>query len=77
VLNGAEPDAYLLDLRDEAEAAAPEPVRTWLDSPARTRLVGPAYDPAADAAHHLSGGALTDWFDALAHVREVTPARPL
>ncbi len=77
VLGGAGPGAYLLDLRDGAGAAAPEPVRTWLDSPTRTRLVGPAYDPADDAAHHLSGGALTDWFDALAHVREVTAARPL
>ncbi|WP_433098353.1 hypothetical protein [Streptomyces sp. CA-250714] len=39
--------------------------------------LGPAYDPAEDPAHHLSGGGLSDWFDALVHVREVGPARLL
>ncbi|MGW1974380.1 erythromycin esterase family protein [Streptomyces sp. NPDC001889] len=73
VLGGAGLDAYLLDLR----VPAPAPVREWLAAPARTRLVGPWYDPGEDAAHHMSGGALADWFDIVVHVREVTPARPL
>ncbi|WP_067813196.1 erythromycin esterase family protein [Actinomadura kijaniata] len=62
---------YVLDLREEH----PEPLRAWLGSPARTRLVGPSYDPARDAAFHLSGGALRDWFDAVVHTEEVTSAR--
>ncbi|MCE4941863.1 erythromycin esterase family protein [Streptomyces sp. VTCC 41912] len=73
VLGTAGPDAYLLDLR----TAAPAAVRTWLATPTRTRLIGPAYDPAADADHHMSGGSLADWFDAVVHVPEATPARPL
>ncbi|WP_407547926.1 erythromycin esterase family protein [Streptomyces sp. Pv4-95] len=63
---------YVPDLRT---GPPPGPVRDWLHTPTRTRLVGPAYDPADDRNHHLSGGALADWFDALLHVREVTPAR--
>ncbi|GGQ35938.1 hypothetical protein GCM10010266_69040 [Streptomyces griseomycini] len=62
-------DAYLLNLR----ADAPVPVRTWLDAPTRTRLIGPHYDPDDDAAHHLSGGSLADWFDVILHVQVVTP----
>ncbi|MFD7510440.1 erythromycin esterase family protein [Streptomyces sp. NPDC059853] len=72
-LGGTGPGAYLLDLR----ATAPATVRAWLDAPARTRLVGPHYDPADDAAHHLSGGSLAGWFDAVVHTETVTPARPL
>ncbi|GAA2253955.1 hypothetical protein GCM10010232_48580 [Streptomyces amakusaensis] len=73
MLRSAAPDAYLLDLRAEA----PAPVRAWPDAPTRTRLVGPDYDPAADADHRLSGGSLGDWFDAVLHTRRVTPVRPL
>ncbi|WP_406168313.1 erythromycin esterase family protein [Streptomyces sp. NBC_00996] len=62
--------AYLLDLRGEA----PEPVRNWLSAPARTRLIGPAFDAAANADHYMAGGSLGEWFDAIIHVREVTPA---
>ncbi|MBR7671987.1 erythromycin esterase family protein [Streptomyces daliensis] len=69
VLGGAGGDAFALDLR----APCPEPVRAWFEAPAMTRLVGPFYDPEDDAAHHLSGGSLAGWFDALVHVREVTP----
>ncbi|MGW6056243.1 erythromycin esterase family protein [Streptomyces sp. NPDC055189] len=65
--------AYFLDLR----AQRPEPVDPWLGAPARTRLVGPFYDAREDASHHLSGSSLAGWFDAVAHVREVTPARAL
>lgn len=71
VLGSAGLDTYLLDLRDDAPAA----VRAWLDSPARTRVIGPVYDPADNAAHRLSGGSLADWFDILLHSRVVTPVR--
>ncbi|MFD9869364.1 erythromycin esterase family protein [Streptomyces niveus] len=73
VLGGTGLDAYLLDLR----ADGPTSVRTWLDSPTRTRLIGPDYDPDDNAAHHLSGGSLADWFDAIVHTQEVTPVRLL
>lgn len=73
VLGAAGPGPYLLDLRGEAPAA----VREWRQAPARTRLMGPHYDPGDDAAHHMSGGSLADWFDAVLHTQEVTPARPL
>ncbi|KOT97197.1 erythromycin esterase [Streptomyces rimosus subsp. pseudoverticillatus] len=65
------PDAYLWNLR----APSPAAVREWLTAPVRTRLVGPRYDVRDDAAHHLSGGSLADWFDALVHVRTVSSAR--
>ncbi|HET6707091.1 erythromycin esterase family protein [Amycolatopsis sp.] len=68
-LGSAGPNAYLLDLR----APSPAPVRAWLNQPAKTRLLGPGFDPA----DHLSGGSLAGWFDVIAHCREVTPARPL
>ncbi|MFG2894758.1 erythromycin esterase family protein [Streptomyces sp. NPDC048248] len=75
VLDAVAPAAYYVtDLRT---GPPPGPVRDWLHTPTRTRLVGPAYDPTDDQDHHLSGGALADWFDALVHVREVTPAQLL
>ncbi|MFI1017823.1 erythromycin esterase family protein [Streptomyces sp. NPDC020965] len=73
VLGGAGLDAYFLDLRAES----PAPVRTWLAAPTRARLLGPGYDPADDAAHHMAGGSLGDWFDIVVHVREVAPVRLL
>ncbi|MYY09529.1 erythromycin esterase family protein [Streptomyces sp. SID4919] len=73
VLGGTGLDAYLLDLR----ADGPPSVRTWLDTPTRTRLIGPDYEPDDDAAYHLSGGSLADWFDAILHTQEVTPVRAL
>ncbi|MFF0491400.1 erythromycin esterase family protein [Nocardia sp. NPDC004068] len=69
-LGGA--DAFLLDLR-----AAGDDVRPWLDRPAKTRLIGPEYDPADDAAYHLSGGTVAEWFDVVVHNQLVTPARLL
>ncbi|MGW7551614.1 erythromycin esterase family protein [Streptomyces rimosus] len=65
------PDAYLWNLH----APSPAAVRQWLTAPVRTRLVGPRYDARDDAAHHLSGGSLAHWFDALVHVRTVSSAR--
>ncbi|MGW6021339.1 erythromycin esterase family protein [Streptomyces sp. NPDC055099] len=73
VLGAVDLPAYFLDLR----APRPAPVDAWLGAPARTRLVGPTYDAREDADHHLSGSSLAQWFDAVAHVREVTPARAL
>lgn len=73
VLGGTGLDAYLLDLR----ADGPPPVRAWLDTPTKTRLIGPHYDPTDNAAYHLSGGSLADWFDAILHTQEVTPVRAL
>ncbi|MEV8320863.1 erythromycin esterase family protein [Streptomyces sp. NPDC059900] len=73
VLGAADLPAYFLNLR----AHDPGPADAWLEAPARTRLIGPFYDAREDAAHHLSGGSLAGWFDAVAHVREVTPARVL
>lgn len=66
-------DRILLDLNPSTKP--PEPVRAWLHAPARTRLVGPHYDPAEDAEHHLSGGSLAGWFDLLVHLGELTRAR--
>ncbi|MEU6001341.1 erythromycin esterase family protein [Streptomyces sp. NPDC047197] len=73
VLGAIDLPAYFLNLR----ARKPATVEAWLGAPARTRLVGPVYDPREDADHHLSGGSLSEWFDAVVHVREVTPARAL
>ncbi|XHL92153.1 erythromycin esterase family protein [Streptomyces niveus] len=73
VLGGTGLDAYLLDLH----ADGPTSVRTWLDTPTRTRLIGPHYDPDDNPAYHLSGGSLADWFDAILHTQEVTPVRLL
>ncbi|HEX4222572.1 MAG TPA: erythromycin esterase family protein [Pseudonocardiaceae bacterium] len=70
VLDATDLDAYLLDLR----APSTVEVRTWLDRPTMTRLIGPFYDPADDAAYHLSGGSLAEWFDVIVHSREVTRA---
>jgi erythromycin esterase len=66
-------DTFLLDLRAESQP----PVQTWLNAPTRTRMIGPFYDPEDDAAYHLSGGSLTDWFDIIAHYQQVTPVHPI
>lgn len=73
VLGAVDLPAYVLDLR----ARRPAPVDAWFGAPTKTRLVGPSYDAREDAGHHLSGSSLAQWFDAVAHVREVTPARAL
>ena len=64
-LDAAGPDTFLLDLRDAPTA--------WAHAPARTRLVGPRYDPAEDG-HHLDGTP-AGWFDLVRHTRRVTPAK--
>ncbi|OEV10306.1 erythromycin esterase family protein [Streptomyces nanshensis] len=75
VLGAGDLDAFTLDLRT---GNAPDPaVRAWLAGPVRTRLIGPVYDPAHDAAHHMTADALTDLLNGVIHIREVTNARPL
>ncbi|MER8264445.1 erythromycin esterase family protein [Streptomyces griseus] len=64
---------YLLDLR----ADAPREVADWLAGTTGSRLVGPRHDPRRDTEHHMTGGSPAEWFDVLAHLRRVTPARPL
>src|SRR5205823_13232091 len=44
-------DRYLLDLH----ARQSHSVRAWLHAPARTRLIGPHYNPDDDAADHTAG----------------------
>ncbi|WP_052847378.1 erythromycin esterase family protein [Streptomyces avicenniae] len=70
VLGTAAADAYLLDLT--ATEGAPQAVLDWLTGPARVRIIGP--DPIHPGI--ASGASLRDWFDALVHIRELTPARP-
>ncbi|WP_245694509.1 erythromycin esterase family protein [Streptomyces abyssalis] len=75
VLGAAGLDAFTLDLR---VGAGVEPaVRSWLDGPVRTRLIGPVYDSAHDADHHLAADRLADLLDGVIYVREVTDARAL
>lgn len=64
-LGQADEPVFLLDLRAE-------PGNAWVHRPVRTRLVGPVYDPADDAAYHLAGGTFGEWFDVVGHCREVT-----
>ncbi|WP_405914090.1 erythromycin esterase family protein [Streptomyces sp. NBC_00963] len=71
VLGGTGLDAYLLNLHADGPAA----VRTWLETPTRTRLIGPHYDPEHNADYHLSGGSLAGWFDTILHVHKVTPVQ--
>ncbi|WP_181724921.1 erythromycin esterase family protein [Nocardia gipuzkoensis] len=61
--------AYYVDLHAEA----PDPVRGWLDAPAKLRTISGVYDPAADAAANVRLSSLADAFDVLIHVRETTP----
>jgi erythromycin esterase len=69
LLSSAGPAAYLLDPHADD---APPPARAWLRSARGIRLMGPG-----NAVFHVTGGSLADRFDLVAHLREVTPARPL
>ncbi|MGK8521081.1 erythromycin esterase family protein [Nocardia asteroides] len=71
VLGEVDLPAYYVDLH----AAAPEPVRRWLTSPARLRTISGVYDPAEDATANIRLSSLADAFDVLIHVRETTPVR--
>ncbi|MFI6514198.1 erythromycin esterase family protein [Spirillospora sp. NPDC050679] len=60
------PERYLLDVRGGP-----------LTEPGPIRVIGPGYRPEEDDDHAMEGGALGTLFDVVAHVREVTPSRPL
>jgi len=63
VLGAVGLETYLLPIH----GTWPDVVREWLDSPAKTRLIGPG-------THELSGASLSTWFDFVIHSRRVTPA---
>lgn len=64
---------FALDLRGDGA----EPVRAWLDAPAKTRVMGPTYVPEDDRAYHIADGSFRDWFDVVVHCRQATPTRVL
>jgi erythromycin esterase len=66
VLGAVDLETYLLEIHGRW----PESVREWLDSPAKTRLIGPGI-------HELLGPSLWSWFDFVLHTRRVTPAHSL
>ncbi len=66
VLGAIDLETYLLKIH----GSWPESVREWLDSPAKTRMVGPG-------THELLGPSLRTWFDFVLHSRRITPARSL
>ena len=41
------------------------------------RLIGPSYRADDDANHHMTGGALADWFDLVFHHGQATPTHPI
>jgi erythromycin esterase len=71
VLREVAVDAFGLDLRGQA----PQTVLDWLDTPTRTRVIGPRYEAERDASHSMAGGPFRGWFDAVVHTQEVTPIR--
>ncbi|TDC84899.1 erythromycin esterase family protein [Actinomadura sp. 7K507] len=68
-LAAAGPDLYALDMH----APRPGAVDEWLRGPRGLRIIGGIYDAAADSDHYLAAGRLDEWFDALLHVRAITP----
>lgn len=73
ILAEGTPTTYYVDLR----RAAPDPVSRWLAHPRKVRVINGTYDPAADAAAHITAASLSGWFDALVHIRAVTPTTDL
>ena len=63
VLGAVGLETYLL----QVHRTWPDPVREWLDTPAKTRLIGPGI-------HELSVASLSTWFDFVIHSQRVTPA---
>ena len=74
-LDEAGPGPYLLDLG----GTPPPAVRQWLETPARTRVVGSIYTPDRQPAddYWMSGGTPGQWFDVVIHRRELTATRLL
>ncbi|MBF6068962.1 erythromycin esterase family protein [Nocardia farcinica] len=69
VLGTVDLPAFALDL----SASAPEPVRAWLRSPAKLRVISGVYDPDEDEKAHITVPSPAEAFDALVFVRETTP----
>lgn len=66
---------YLLSLR----RGVPAEVAAWLARPIeKARVIGSicAADQPADG-YYLTGGSLSDWYDVLIHIRELTPTQIL
>ena len=66
VLGAVDLETYLLKIHGNWL----EPVREWLDAPAKTRLIGPG-------THELLGPSLRAWFDFVVHSQRITPAGSL
>jgi erythromycin esterase len=62
---------FIVDLRTHAAGAH------WLTEPAKTRVIGPAYDHKQDGAYWMAGGSLAEWFDVLVYQRKVSPTHLL
>ncbi|MDT0452366.1 erythromycin esterase family protein [Streptomyces hesseae] len=60
--------AHWLDLRSDA-------VRRRWDGPAKARVISGVYTPSRDAVEHIAVARLADAFDALVHIRQVSPVR--
>jgi erythromycin esterase len=48
--------------------------RLW-DGPAKARVISGIYDPSRDSAEYMAVASLTDAFDVLVHLHEITPTR--
>ncbi|WP_326794268.1 hypothetical protein OG946_01115 [Streptomyces sp. NBC_01808] len=68
-------------MRREHQVAGVQPDRRGfvLDEPTRALQydIGGIYDAAADHDHYLTTGPLDEWFDAVVHVRTITPTNLL
>ncbi len=62
---------FIVDLRTPSAGAR------WLTDPARTRVIGPAYEPEQDGAYWMAGGSVAEWFDLLVYQRKVSPTQLL
>jgi erythromycin esterase len=64
-------DDFIVDLRTKPADA------NWLTEPAKTRVIGPAYESKHDGAYWMSGGSLGEWFDLVVYQRKVSPTHLL
>ena len=73
VLNQKEGIGFILDLR-----SAPPKVRAWLDKPRpfQIGLASAVDDPKWLADNTVAKGALSEWFDVLFHLHEVSAGHP-
>jgi erythromycin esterase len=70
----------------DARLARPGQPSCWLDlrsdgmrrrwgGPAKARVISGIYDPSRDSAEYMAVASLTDAFDLLVHLREITPTQ--